>query len=83
MSRYLGRGDVAHAIAALEQADRSAQAVEREEEHERRAAEQAVVVALDQLAGQVQILVAATLLHAGYHQHHGTWRKRRGGTGET
>ena len=83
MSQYIGGAEVAHAIAALEQGDHIVRAVEREQEGEQRAAERAVDAGLDRLAEQVQVLATAALLNAGYHQHHGSWRKRRRGAGST
>ncbi len=76
--RYLGTGEVG-ALAATAEALRRVQkesAVRQwRAEQERRVAATALV---DDLWEQVELLVRATLLGAGYHQHdRGTWRLKR------
>ena len=78
VTEYLGRGDLAEAIAQLDAFDRA----RRMEEAEAFRAEckdlDAVDAAVEQLCETAELLARGSLLAAGYHQHHrGTWRRRR------
>jgi len=77
VSEYLGSGELAGAIAALDQ-------IEREEREYKRWVERQEREALDREAGQVdevldliRTLTHAALIASGYHTHKGQWRKRR------
>src|SRR5688572_29324145 len=74
---YFGKGD-----AAAAEASRIAQTrQQRQSDREALAAEQArddrVDRACAELRAVIDLLVSATLLLAGYHCHHGGWRRRR------
>jgi hypothetical protein len=75
---YIGRGEVAKAIATLDAAD-------REERRERAEALRAEIERFDQADAGVRVLcdladllARDTLQRAGYHQHdRGDWRRKR------
>lgn len=75
---YLGSGEAAELIAALdthERAEREAERQERQQEAEEAAAAAAPLNAFCELT---ELLARAALLSAGYHRHQrGEWRKRR------
>jgi hypothetical protein len=76
---YYGRGPEAAraaAVQALRRAARQAAAEARRVEGERWAAVVEAARPLDDLAA---LLVSASLVAAGYHQHQRTWRKRSHG----
>ena len=77
ISTYMGRGDMADALAGLETAERIERAVEREERRAARAREQADEAALDEVSRLTEELTAGYLLAAGCHTHKRTWRRRR------
>jgi len=77
---YLGNGPAARAQARLDQARRR----ERHDAREALRAEQARLaaaeVALDGFRLLTGLLLRATLLLGGLHEHRGEWRRRRGRT---
>jgi hypothetical protein len=82
VKHYVGRGEVAGAVATIERIDREREQGTRAPS--RRDEEQADRLdRLDRLIGEVSAvvdrLVNEALTEAGYHRHHrGAWRKRRG-----
>jgi hypothetical protein len=76
--RYLGTGAHAERAARLDAMTRAANAQERADLMERRMPVEWAAEQLEDLAAMTDTLVRATLVLAGYHQHHrGEWRKRR------
>ena len=75
---YVGTGAVAELAAQQDRLDRERRAGEREEQrhvqHELATAESPIAVLHD----DVELLAHGALLAAGYHQHRGQWRRRRG-----
>ena len=73
---YLGRGQAAETCARLDAQNRK----QRQAERAALDAEQALVApadhALRDFAALVDLLARATLLLAGYHEHHRCWRRR-------
>lgn len=77
ISEYLGAGDVAEALAGLDELDR--------QERQRAAAEWRALVDTDrrqvatlaELDDLVRSAVAGVLIANGYHTHKGQWRKMR------
>src|SRR5262245_1422558 len=73
---YLGRGRAAKTCARLDAQKRE----QRQAERATVAAEQALVApadhALRDFFALVDLLARATLLLAGYHEHHRCWRRR-------
>jgi hypothetical protein len=85
---YHGKGELAKLVAeedALARADRAAaREAARETRRSRLVALDAEDSALDALIVLTDLLVRATLLAAGYHQHHRSeWRKKRGTSDDT
>lgn len=79
--QYVGRGEIAELVAALDAADRD----ERADRADRLRAFRADLDRLDALVERADAALAAVaraaLLAAGYRQHHrGEWRKTRGQT---
>lgn len=76
--QYIGRGELAERLAAADGRERELRAmVRRDQQLEReRIEDQAAPIAA--LHADVDVLVRAALLGAGYHRHHGEWRRRRG-----
>jgi hypothetical protein len=78
-SQYLGRGEDALLIDAIETSDRDQRDYERHQEREERKESNDLERVLDELAERTRTLAGQALISAGYHQHHrGEWRKRRG-----
>jgi hypothetical protein len=75
---YLGSGEIAEMAAtadALQRVAREIDARKWQQDQERRAAAEAL---LAELCEQSNMLVRATLVVAGYHQHdRGAWRRKR------
>lgn len=75
---YFGTGEAAELAAtaeALERVQREKEARQWRQEQERRAAAEALLI---ELCEQSDLLVRATLIVAGYHQHdRGAWRHKR------
>lgn len=78
VSEYVGAGDLAEAIAALDAWDRIEQEVEREIWQRKKESEAEVIAEMDQLGDLLRALTHAALLTAGYHTHKGQWRRKRG-----
>jgi hypothetical protein len=75
---YIGKGDEAERIAAIDcQARRQREEVRDAEGSIRRATddEEAPIIALH---AQAEMLTRGALLVAGFHRHHRQWRRRRG-----
>ncbi len=78
---YVGTGLVAELAAQQDAAERAQRRLERARLQHEAARWEATTVPLLQLSQLLDGLTAATLIAAGYHQHHrGAWRKRRHGT---
>jgi hypothetical protein len=75
---YFGTGEAAELAAtadALQRVQREREARQWRQEQERRAAAEALLI---ELSEQSDLLVRATLVVAGYHQHdRGAWRRKR------
>jgi len=76
VSDYVGAGEAAGVIAALEALYREERIAEQQrwrfEQESRRAAD----AEIDRLGAGIRLLVAAALLASGYHTHKGQWRSR-------
>ena len=88
VSRYIGRGELAHAIAGLDDLDRrgreNARLQHRQAIEQARRTTAAAEAALRDLDRVTTAAVTAALIEAGYHQHKRQWRKKRdGGTQAT
>lgn len=77
-SQYLGRGEDALLIAALEADGRDWKRFDREQARNERKEFDDLEQALDERAERARDLAREALSAAGYHLHHrGEWRKRR------
>lgn len=75
---YVGTGPGAELAAQWDAAQRQQRLADRERVQEDAARWDAAAAPLEQLGQLLDGLSAATLIAAGYHQHHrGVWRKRR------
>jgi len=76
-STYVGRGEMAHMIAAFEsnsaELEKALRAKESMEDHEL----ERIEAALDRAVELVQLFTEATLLTAGFHTHRRQWRRKR------
>jgi hypothetical protein len=73
---YVGTGPVAEQYARQEAERRQRRQVEFEARHAEAARVAPADRALRDFAIMADLLASATLLLAGYHQHHGSWRRR-------
>jgi hypothetical protein len=78
ISEYIGRGDLAEAVAAHDAWARAEREAEREEWRETTAAELETAAAVDHLGAMCMVLTRAVLLASGHHTHRGQWRWKRG-----
>jgi hypothetical protein len=82
VKEYLGAGEAARAIAALERMDRERAGEEARRWRQERARQDAVDALLLAFCACVSDAVTAALERAGYYRHdRGPWRKRRRGRG--
>ena len=75
-SHYIGAGEAAQVIAALEALYREQRTAEREQWRREQQSHRAADADIDRLGAGIRLLVAAALLAAGYHTHKGQWRSR-------
>jgi hypothetical protein len=76
-SEYVGSGQLAEAIAALDAIEREQSALARIEEQDRCSAQGALDALLDQFLVLTRMIASDALVAQGYRQHHGQWRKKR------
>ena len=75
---YVGTGRFAELTAQQDAEERAQRLAERERLQQDAARWAATTAPLTEFSQQLDALTAATLISAGYHQHHREWRKRRG-----
>jgi hypothetical protein len=73
-SDYVGAGESAQVIAALEALYREQQSSERHQWQREQESHRAADAEIDRLGADIRRLVAAVLLASGYHTHKGQWR---------
>ena len=77
-SQYLGRGEDALLIDALEAIERDEKDYQRHQERTERKELDDLEHAIEAMTQEARDLAREALSAAGYHQHHrGDWRKRR------
>jgi hypothetical protein len=81
--KYFGSGASADLMASLDQCERERRATEAAQKAARRADDAAVDAQLDKICRLADLVSRAVLLAAGFHHHHGQWRKRREKARET
>jgi len=78
-SQYLGRGEDALLIDAVETMERDDKEYQRHQERSERKELADLERAIEAMAEQARFLAGEALISAGYHRHNrGEWRKRRG-----
>ena len=79
ISEYVGRGELAEAIATLDALNRHEQEGERAALRDEREAQRDVDQVIDAAEELLRVVTGAVLLASGYHRHKGQWRRRRDG----
>lgn len=77
VSQYWGSGEVAQAVATLNQLDYQKKQFERDLWQIQKQNEAEIDQALNEIAGLIRILTKALLINAGFHTHKRQWRKKR------
>jgi hypothetical protein len=75
---YVGTGPVGELAAALDHLDREARTAQAREDVGARQELAGFDAPVQALHADVEALVQGVLLTAGFHHHHGAWRRRRG-----
>jgi hypothetical protein len=75
--KYIGTGDVAHAIAHADETIRKTREARLERERVELEEARCLASAADELHEAAEILANAEIVAAGYHRHKGEWRRRR------
>jgi hypothetical protein len=84
VKEYVGSGDLARSIAALEALERQKGEIERSEEEAQRREQAALEAEVEAYCRQVDEALAETLTALGYHRHdRGAWRRKRHAAAET
>jgi len=78
-TEYLGTGPLAEAMATLDALKREERELEWAAMRAEREAQREIDRAIDAVGAEVRVLTKTVLEAHGYHQHKGTWRKRRDG----
>lgn len=77
ISEYVGRGELAEAMAVLDALER--EECQAEQDRDRTKLEEQLVIdrEIDGVSDLVGIVTRAVLLASGYHTHKGQWRRKR------
>jgi hypothetical protein len=75
---YIGTGDFALARAHADAQERQQRQAEAARLRQQKATDQSLDADIDQFCRLTDGIARAVLLAAGYHNHKGQWRKRRG-----
>jgi len=78
-TEYLGAGILGQYAATIDAEEQERRREEREAQAAERQAQAAIDRRLDEAGAELRGLLREVLQAAGYHQHKGTWRKRRDG----
>jgi hypothetical protein len=82
VSDYFGRGELGTLSARLAQLDRQERDEQRAEEKAEREAAEREERAIAEWFEAVEDVATAAMLAAGFHKHHGQWRRKRDGGDE-
>ncbi len=74
---YIGCGPIAELIAESDRQERERKRAEAAGRAARQAQDAALDAQIDEVCGLANLLARGVLLAAGFHHHHGQWRKRR------
>lgn len=75
---YIGTGRLAELASELDRLDRERRESERIEQQLARSEVETSEAPIKALHEDVELLARGALLAAGYHRHHGQWRRKRG-----
>jgi hypothetical protein len=76
-STYLGRGEIAHMVAKLESSSAELERLMRVKKSIEALESETAEITLERALQLIQLFTQATLLTAGFHTHHGQWRRKR------
>ena len=76
--RYVGRGGVAELVAHADETRRAVRERRRREERAELGRRRELSDAGAELDAAAEVLARAEMVAAGYHDHKGEWRRRRG-----
>ena len=74
---YIGCGPAAAVVAELDRQEREMRKVKAGQKAARKAQDVAIDAQVDEISELANLLARGALLAAGFHHHHGEWRKRR------
>ena len=74
---YVGHGPFAELAAESDRQDREWRRAEAARRAARISQDSALDAQMDEICGLADLLARGVLLAAGFHNHHGEWRKRR------
>lgn len=77
LTEYMGAGILGQYAAMIDADEQERRREEREAQAAERQAQAAIDRPLDEVGAELRGLLRVVLEGAGYHQHKGTWRKRR------
>lgn len=78
VSQYVASGQTAQLFAQLDQLDQQDAGAAAAADQAQRGAQAADSAAVCEYSRLVRAIVRAALQESGYHQHKGTWRRKRG-----
>ncbi len=76
--RYVGRGEVAQLVAHADETRRAVRERRRRDERAQLERARGISEAGADLDAAAEVLARAEMVAAGYHDHRGEWRRRRG-----
>ena len=74
---YLGKGETAHLLAALDEFERRGRLLARQERQDEQDRLEAIQSSLRSLGDALDAVLVPCLEAKGYHRHKGQWRRRR------
>jgi hypothetical protein len=74
---YIGCGPEAILVAELDQQEREIRRLEAEQKEAQRVQDAVLDAQVDEISELANLLARSLLLAAGFHHHHGEWRRNR------
>jgi len=74
---YIGHGPIAELVAESDRQEREQRRTEAARRAARKTQDAALDAQVDEVCGLADILARGVLLAAGFHHHHGQWRRCR------
>ena len=81
--QYIGHGPIAELIAESDRQERERKQADAARRVARKAQDAALDTQVDEVCRLADLLARSALLTAGFHHHHGQWRKRRENANES